>query len=321
MKTDEKSDLISVIIPVYNGEKYLSRCIKKILNQSYNKIEVIVIDDGSEDRTSLILEDMSKEDTRIKFVTKENEGVSEARNCGLQIASGSYIMFVDVDDYIDCDYIEKMYKELVTTDADIVCSGYCEYNDKFEKIIVPQKQKIEGTKECYKAFLESKNQRGEFIFTVVWGKLYKSKCLKNIKFQGLAYGEDTLFMASLLKSNVNVMIADFFGYYYYRNQDSATNSIEKNITKYNGNMLECYRQICVMYNDIDQNASRDYEMAIIDSIFFMKRRLGIKRLFFESKDIIISNAIEVQKYRKIALKSKLILMLYEYLTNLLWMVL
>ena len=100
---------ISVIIPVYNGEKYIERCVLSVVNQTYKNIEIMVIDDGSSDRTAEIIDDMRYEDKRIKVVKKKNEGVSSARNCGIEKSTGDYIMFVDADDYIEKDYLMNMY--------------------------------------------------------------------------------------------------------------------------------------------------------------------------------------------------------------------
>ena len=109
------------------------------------------------------MEKLAKEDKRLRIFNKKNEGVSEARNYGVKQSVGSFVMFVDVDDYIDEKYIERMYSVINKTNADVVCSGYCEYDKGFEKKVVPQRQTMEGSRECYGFFLKSKNDSGELI--------------------------------------------------------------------------------------------------------------------------------------------------------------
>ena len=116
--------MVSIIIPAYNAEKYIEQCIDSIISQTYKNIEVIIVNDGSTDNTLAICEKYAKEDKRIKIVKKKNEGVSKARNDGIKIATGKYIMFIDSDDYIDDDYIEIMHKNIVEKKADLVVSNY-----------------------------------------------------------------------------------------------------------------------------------------------------------------------------------------------------
>ena len=107
---DEK-DIISIIVPVYNVEKYLDKCIDSIINQTYKNIEIILIDDGSTDQSSAICDKYSKLDKSIKVIHKKNGGISDARNEGTKITTGSYLMFIDSDDYIDSNMIEELYKK------------------------------------------------------------------------------------------------------------------------------------------------------------------------------------------------------------------
>ena len=109
MNNNIDNKLISIIIPVYNCEKYLGRCIESILNQTYKNIEVILVDDGSPDNCGLMCDEYKKQDHRVKVIHKENGGLSSARNAGLDVASGEYIAFVDSDDYIATTMLEKMY--------------------------------------------------------------------------------------------------------------------------------------------------------------------------------------------------------------------
>ena len=111
--------LISIIIPVYNAEKYLPNCLDSVINQTYKNLEIILVDDGSTDKSSEICDEYAQKDFRIKLIHKENGGVSSARNAGLALVSGDYIAWVDSDDFVAPDYIEYMYKLLKEYDADI----------------------------------------------------------------------------------------------------------------------------------------------------------------------------------------------------------
>ena len=121
---------ISVIVPIYNVEKYLDRCLKSIINQTYKNLEIILIDDGSPDNCGTICDEYAKKDNRIKVVHKDNGGLVKARNTGLDIATGEYISFIDPDDWIELNMYEEMIKIADETNTDIVRCGYYRDNDK-----------------------------------------------------------------------------------------------------------------------------------------------------------------------------------------------
>ena len=115
---------ISVIVPIYNSEDYIDRCVRSIVEQSYKNIEIILVDDGSTDNSSMMCDEWAKNDKRVKVIHKENGGVSSARNEGLKIAKGDYISFVDSDDYIDKKMIEKMLNQMEKGNTDLVICNY-----------------------------------------------------------------------------------------------------------------------------------------------------------------------------------------------------
>ena len=138
---------ISVIIPAYNSSKSINKCIDSIITQTYNNLEIIVLNDGSKDNTLDIIKNYEKTDKRIKIIDKENTGVANTRNKGINVSSGEYLMFIDSDDYIDKDYIENMYKEMIENNSDIVVSGMtsCKENGQIIKKI-SYKNKSENLK-------------------------------------------------------------------------------------------------------------------------------------------------------------------------------
>lgn len=139
------NDLISIIVPVYNVEKYLNKCIDSIINQTYKNIEIILVDDGSTDNSGKICDEYLLRDSRIKVIHKNNGGLSSARNEGINISSGEYIGFVDSDDWVEPNMYEEMYKKILYSNADIVDCGYWkEYENKSIKYISANEVKFCG---------------------------------------------------------------------------------------------------------------------------------------------------------------------------------
>ena len=183
-----KKKKISVIIAVYNKEKYLHKCLDSILEQNYKNLEIILINDGSTDRSKEICEEYEKKDNRIKLISTVNKGASSARNLGLDNAQGEYISFIDADDYISKDFYTYLYKHMIKYNADIVeCNSVKvkedqEYNDK--TFYIP---KTEEVIECNNigALTRLYGDEQEFYgkTIVVWNKLYKKEVLDNVRFE------------------------------------------------------------------------------------------------------------------------------------------
>lgn len=214
--------LISVIVPVYKTEKYIARCINSILCQSYENIELILVDDGSPDKSGVICDDFGKRDSRVKVVHKENGGASSARNIGLQIASGEYLEFVDSDDWIEQDAFEKMYSlilennaQMVISDLQIVSKG------KKHKQALKTKISVWDKKECLDHFFRI---HGEMDNHSVCGRLIKSDLMEEFRFIEGRMNEDihsSYYLAA--KCNRTVYTNKIF-YNYYKNVDGVTNS-------------------------------------------------------------------------------------------------
>lgn len=214
---------VSVIVPVYNTEKYMRRCLESILSQTYTDLEVILVDDGSIDKSGEICDEYAEKDSRIKVIHKKNEGVSYARIDGYNHSMGEYITFVDSDDTIVERYIEIMLKELLSKNVDVVC---CQNNDINDGIISFIKKKDSGlyNKEQLRKFM-SRNLLYDRETSVsglplfLCAKLYKRDILKNIISNGIGYwyGEDQIVIISMLY-NINSLsfIEDrLYNYYHY----------------------------------------------------------------------------------------------------------
>lgn len=221
---------ISVIVPIYNVEPYLKRAVDSILNQTYQNLEIILVDDGSPDECGKICDDYAKSDNRIKVIHKENGGLSDARNAGLEIASGEYIAFVDSDDYIACDYMETLMHQIVEHDADVSMCSYAVTNSLdfdstvFEKHVEAVGHDAEHEKDgtievCSREQLLSNlydaNHRDATYFIVSWNKLYKASLWKDIRFPKGKIHEDeatTYKIYDIAKKGVYIHKA-LYGYF------------------------------------------------------------------------------------------------------------
>lgn len=203
---------VSIVIPVYNVEKLLDRCIKSLLNQTYKDYELIFIDDGSKDNSLKILEKY-KQNKKIKILTQKNNGPAITRNRGIKLAKGEYIMFVDSDDYVSKEYIEKYYTAIIADNYDLVIGGY---------------QKVTGTHIDF----VRKLTEGEFAKYIVTGpvsKMYRKKFLldNQITFLDTTASEDIYFNVLAYSKNPKIKIIDDIGYYYYYNTSSLSNTLHK----------------------------------------------------------------------------------------------
>ena len=170
--------LVSIIVPVYNVEKYLSKCIDSILAQTYKNLEIILVDDGSKDNSGTICDEYSKKDKRIKIIHKPNGGISDVRNHGLKIATGDYIGFVDSDDYIAEDMFETLVSLLEKNDADIsIVSFYEYYNGKLIGVRENENVEIMNKVEAIKELLIDRK-----IQSYTWNKLFKKELFDGLQF-------------------------------------------------------------------------------------------------------------------------------------------
>lgn len=221
--------MISVIVPVYNAEKYIEKCINSILNQTYKDLEIIAVNDGSTDGSFSILEALTKKDNRLKLINKENSGVSDTRNIGLNNATGDYIGFVDADDFLEDSMYEKMICTIGEYKADICCCGYRqEYADYYYDIATEKINELQGPNEILSYYLRQDIRSG--IGDGNWNKLFKKELLTNIRYKKYANGEDIDFQfRAFLEAERMVCIPDIL-YHYVANDESATGS-EFNVKK------------------------------------------------------------------------------------------
>ncbi len=218
--------LVSVIVPIYNVEAYLEKCITSIINQTYTNIEIILINDGSTDTSLKICQEYQKLDNRIIILNKNNEGLSAARNDGIAKSKGKYICFIDGDDYISPNYIEKLYNDLTKHKADIsVCNFYYEnYQGSLTKKKECQNQIYTSTEALKDIFLIQKN-----LEIMVWNKLYKKELFtkNNITFPKSMIHEDNFVTYKLFAKSKRISLINDKLYYYVQRNNSITNTYSK----------------------------------------------------------------------------------------------
>lgn len=211
---------VSVIVPVYNAEKYIDKNIKSILNQTYQNLEVIVINDGSTDKTLDILKKYSYDD-RLKIINQKNHGVSHARNIGIDFSTGMYIYFVDSDDYLSECTIEILMSNINRYNADISCCGHLLERPQGNIAIYGTNKLLIMNKE--EAILEL--LKGDKIEPGVWSKLYKKSVLEDLKFdESIKINEDYLFNMYAFNNANTIVFEDKPLYHYVLHSNSATTS-------------------------------------------------------------------------------------------------
>ncbi len=214
-------DLISVIVPIYNTEKYLKKCIDSIISQTYTNLQIILVNDGSPDNSIEICNEYAKKDARIVIVNKQNGGLSSARNAGLGVATGHYVVFVDSDDYIKEDALDKMMSIMDETQADIAYMSSYIVNEQYE--IMYQKLR---TKEEIRVFdntvlLEEMCNRKQGAS--VCGAIFKREIFDKHLFEENRLNEDYLFNATLcIKEDLTIAATSYCGYYYFVRQNSIS---------------------------------------------------------------------------------------------------
>lgn len=213
MQNQANQPLVSVIIPVYNAESYINKCIRSLMAQTYSNIEIIAINDGSRDISGAILEELKPQDNRIKYISQSNQGVSVARNNGIDMATGDYLLFVDGDDYVDPDYVENMMTVALENDSDLVISGYKIEDDTKLESVIPT---------SYEA---NKDEMWAYRIMATMAHLYKRSFWdeNNFRFttERNVRAEDTPLCLMANYVGKNIALAKCSGYHYVQHDGSA----------------------------------------------------------------------------------------------------
>ena len=278
--------MISVIVPVYNVEKYLRRCVDSIINQTYRNLEIILVDDGSPDKSGEICDEYAKQDSRIKVIHKKNGGVSSARNAGITAASGEYIMFVDSDDYIDSGMLSDMVLKIP---CDIVCCGqkYLTSNG----VIIGSSSMESYEKVDMNTFIGYYYCDAEKLNLISnsWSKLYLKSIIdsNNIKFDnGLSFAEDSLFVMRFLS---HAKFISNIPKTYYNNVQYGSGTL---MHKYNANSFE----ICELVYKAKAEFAKSSEVC---DIKFLNAKYFNQYIAFLSQIYSRSKMNSSEKYKKL----------------------
>lgn len=217
------NEKISVIVPVYNAEAYLDKCIESLIRQSYDNLEIILIDDKSTDKSLKICYEWRERDERISvFEHSNNKGQASARNLGLEKASGKYITFVDSDDWIEEKLIEKLYNKLKEENADISCCGFRLVYEKGGAHNIQRKNLILSSEKAFGSMLAND---GSIIGNEVWGKLFHSHIFKEYRFVENMLYEDAHMMLQVLQDDLKIVCIDTCLYNYYIRDNSTMRKV------------------------------------------------------------------------------------------------
>lgn len=273
---------VSVIIPVYNCEKYIGECIESLINQTLKECEFIFVNDGSSDKSKEIIEGYAKGDNRIKLINQKNSGVSVARNTGLENAVGEYIGFVDGDDYIDVDYYENLYNAAKSNLCEIViCDWKSEVNGVENKLNLP----FERNKVLNKRYIEDKIYPffiKEDSLNSVCNKIFNNNLIKknNIMFPvGVELGEDGFFNVVATTYADKVYYLDSSGYYYREVEGSATRNVIKK--DYFKRALSVYKNKPKEY---EKWPIKEEEIERLKTIKFLNTVIALTYIYFVPND-------------------------------------
>lgn len=330
-----QTPLISVIIPVYNVEAYLPRCLDSVIQNTYRNLEIICVDDGSTDGSPEILRDYAQRDARITLITKENGGVSSARNAGLNRMTGEFVSFVDSDDFVHLQIFETFSKALIETNADMIIGNYSSFSDanmpeNAPSIVFDRKDLHPLT--CMEVF------KNYYLGSFCWGRIFRKTIVEELRFnENLSFAEDSAFNVALWEHspNMNCWLMDYQVYHYFSRVNAVTktvpytvrlNTIQQHFRNADAALPENVKQlwlvkaVCVSLRFLNYYSFKDYSSigqdhnavkmiarevrkhtgkVICSSAFSTREKLFFCFKFFfpflRSKMVIIKNKIMLRK--------------------------
>lgn len=298
--------LVSVIVPVYNVEQQINRCVESICHQSYNNIEILLVDDGSNDDSGSMCDEWASKDPRIKVFHKANGGLSDARNYGIDRAAGELMMFVDSDDYIAVDMIEVLYDLLVEHDAEIsICDPVHVFDDESASFRHDESTVVLSARDAVKELLYQTS-----FLTSAWGKLYVASCFSELRFPVGALFEDSAIMYKTFETARRVAYTPSKLYAYCHRENSITTSafdkrhlyiwdICKQIEKYYANASADLR-----------SAARSYRMSAALRVYLNAVQAGFENEVSECETWISNHSSDVMRDNRVRRKTKFALLLF-----------
>ena len=307
---------ICVVVPVYNVEKYISRCVNSIINQTYNNLEIILVDDGSSDKSGILCDEFSKKDNRIMVIHKKNGGLSSARNAGIDKCTAKYIMFVDSDDYLADDAVEYLYDNLKENNCKISICDFYIYHDN-EEIINDKSNlcgKVIGSDE---ALLKMINYR-ESVYPNASNKLYSFDLFDDIRYPDGKLYEDMIVMASLFILSERNYYGKEKKYFYYMRSDSITN--QRYVDKEYDHVIMSERLLEVinenkknLYNEFIAYHAVNF-LSVCNKIFLSQ--LDKNEIINDYKEYVTKNILIILKSKILSNKKKLQIIISVWFTML-----
>lgn len=296
-------DLISIIIPVYNVESYLEKCLISVCHQTYVNLQIIIVDDGSTDKSGEICDRFSKKDSRIVVIHKTNGGLADARNVGLSIAAGDYIGFVDSDDWIELNMFEKLHSFAISYDLDIVAARFITENEKGGNEFFTKEFQLLSNLDMLKLVV---SHGGENLVTVsVWDRLYKKDVIKGLFFpKGKCY-EDVSFTTEAFLNSFHCGLYDNGLYHYRIRNDGIMGTGVANKNKFNPNILTDLiplqeNNVSLLYSKNLIELADDYKFEYLSTILVTLLRLYGNRMYYTEfrklLNIFTTNSKWLRKY-------------------------
>lgn len=265
----KENALVSVIVPIYKVEQYLPKCVQSILDQTHSNLEIILVDDGSPDGCGAICDAFAQKDSRIRVIHKKNGGLSDARNAGIDIATGDYFSFVDSDDWLEPDAYESMLAVMERNHAKMVCAGrYDEYDDTGvqAKGLCPEREEFVSGKEVVRRIL-----RWDHMDSAAWDKLYARELFRDIRYPVGRVVEDvpTTYRLALLAGGVAMLPKPVY-HYLHRAQSITTERVSEKTFHAAEHAARVYEDIRGRFPDLERDAryfltmSRKYTVQALD---------------------------------------------------------
>ena len=274
-------ELISVIVPIYNVEKYVNKCVDSIMSQTYKNIEIILVDDGSTDKSGSIVEEYKNKDVRIKVIHKENGGLSDARNYGMKYSNGKYLLFIDSDDWIDNSMIEIIYRNLKEYNADISICEFIEEDEKGEKLSYKKyddKIHIFDSKDAIRELITQK-----YITNHAWNKLYKKEVFNNVEYPKGQLMEDVSTTYKLIENSNKVVYQNTSLYHYIQRSKSILGNINaRRINDQEKAFFERDEYLLKKYPEYKTEIEIDYIMNI-KTLYYLAIMCNEKSLYNSKK--------------------------------------
>lgn len=275
---------VSIIIPIYNAEKYLKRCLDTVVNQTFKNLEIILVNDGSTDDSLRIMNEYKGNYNNIEIINQQNAGQGSARNKGISVAKGEYITFADADDWLSVNYVEVLYHEIKSNNADIsVCNMIMVMSRTFKEIKsmkFPQRE-LNGD-EAVRDLLQDKELK-----SYPWGKLYKKSIFveNNIKFPARMFYEDLAIIFQAFYYSSKAVLVNEYCYYYFQSEDSSTRAPNPKTIHDRLEALSMVKRFLLQNNSMDKYKYEYYHFCFFH-LYIMCRKINVWKLKIAYSEII-----------------------------------